>query len=83
MSKSTPIEDRIAWSIHHAAADNANAEGACSDCQQRAGFSATSAADGKPTTPVTCHRTHRPDHPWAAQNRAMFSEFRSHGRKGR
>ena len=79
----TPIEDRIAWAIHHVAADKAKAEGACSDCQQRAGFAETDRLEGKSAAPVACHRTHRPDHPWANANRAMFEEFRSHGRKGR
>jgi hypothetical protein len=67
----TPIESRAMWSLHHFAAEKAKAEGSCADCQQRAGFRATDAIEGKPTPPVLCHRRHRPDHPWANATRAM------------
>jgi hypothetical protein len=82
---STPIESRALWAIHHAAADAAKAKGACRDCQQRAGFAATSSAQGVPADEPECHRTPRPshDHPWRGRNRAAFEEAVAHGRNGR
>jgi hypothetical protein len=62
----TPIEDRILWSIHRAAADAAKARGCCFDCQQQAGFAATERAQGRAAIDPTCHLTRRRE-PHASQ----------------
>ena len=43
----TPIEDRIAWKIHHTAFDAAKAKGASFHEATLAGFAATSPAPGE------------------------------------
>ena len=50
----TPIEERVLWAIHRAAARAAKARGVCWWCCQLAGFAATDAHANNPHPPGFC-----------------------------
>jgi hypothetical protein len=50
----TPIEERVLWAIHRAAARAAKARGVCWWCCQLAGFAATDAHVNNPHKPEFC-----------------------------
>lgn len=55
----SPIENRAAWQIHRAAAEEAKARGACYACQQHAGFRAVEVA-GLSELTLDLHQCNRP-----------------------